>query len=207
MALLSAWLLGLVLGARHAFEPDHLAAIGAMVSTGRRSALVGAMWGAGHAFTLLCVGGSLTLFRAQIPGPLANAFEVGVAILLLFLGARSLWWAATHRHHHSDDHHHDHVHAHHGIPRRPFFVGVMHGLAGSGALTALALASMPSVSSALVYLILFALGTVAAMALASGLLGYPLERLAGRARLALASLAGVLSVATGLFWGWRSLHA
>jgi cytochrome c biogenesis protein CcdA len=91
--------------------------------------------------------------------------------------------------------------------RRPFLVGVAHGLAGSGALTALALAAMPSVSSALIYLALFAVGSVAAMALATGLMGWPLERASRSPRwqAAVSSLAGILSLATGLLWGWKSL--
>src|SRR5689334_5142741 len=116
--------------------------------------------------------------------------------MLLVLGTRSIVWAFRgHAPHH----------LHGGLPKRPFFVGMAHGLAGSGALTALALASMPSTASALVYLLLFGLGSVAAMAMATGLLGWPLARASRRAAPLVASLAGALSVATGLIWGWRSL--
>jgi cytochrome P450 len=194
--LLSAWLLGLVLGARHAFEPDHLAAVATLVSTERRATWLGALWGAGHTTTLLVVGGVLVLFRARLPGAVASGFEAAVAVMLLYLGGRSIVWAV----------HPVHTHHRH-LSRRPFFVGMAHGLAGSGALTALALAAMPSAASALVYLLLFGLGSLLAMAMASGLLGWPLAQ-AARSRAAgslVASLAGALSVVTGLFWGWRSL--
>jgi nickel/cobalt transporter (NicO) family protein len=197
--LLTAWLLGLVLGVRHAFEPDHLAAMATLVSTqrGARTALTGAWWGAGHALTLLVVGGALLLFRARMPAPLAQSFEVLVALMLLYLGFRAL----TRRPAPSSGHTPPRA------SRRPFLVGVAHGLAGSGALTALALAAMPSWRSALVYLVLFGAGSLLAMALASGLLGWPLERAAHSPRLqaTVSSLAGVLSLATGLLWGWRSL--
>jgi len=146
------------------------------------------------------------LCRVSMPTPLATSFEIAVAALLLFLGARSLLAAARHRHSHGG--HVDHVHLGPRIlPRRPFLVGVAHGLAGSGALTALALASMPSLTTALVYLLLFGMGSVAAMALASGLLGFPLERFSRSptAQAALSSLAGVLSLVTGLLWGWHSI--
>jgi ABC-type nickel/cobalt efflux system permease component RcnA len=199
--LLSAWFLGLLLGARHAFEPDHLAAMATLVSTERRAALLGALWGAGHAATLLAVGGALVVLRARLPGPVAQGFEAAVAAMLLGLGARSIWWAVRH-HRHAPDH----VHVgRRTLPKRPFFVGMAHGLAGSGALTALALASMPSTVSALIYLALFGLGSVLAMAAASGLLGWPLARASRNAAPLVASLAGALSVATGLFWGWRTL--
>jgi hypothetical protein len=196
--LVSAWLLGLVLGARHAFEPDHLAAMATLVSTERRSALLGALWGVGHTATLLGVGGALVIGRGRMPDPLADLFELLVAAMLLVLGARSLFWASRH--------HHVQPSKRAGLPRRPFFVGMAHGLAGSGALTALALAAMPSVATALVYLVLFGLGSVAAMSLASGMLGWPLARIlrSDRASRVVASVAGGLSVVTGLIWGWRS---
>lgn len=215
--LLSAWLLGLVLGARHAFEPDHLAAMATMLSTQRsaaRTAFIGALWGTGHAVTLFLVGALLIACRLRMPPSLAAAFEACVALLLLVLGVRLLMAGARHRHGHveeADDGHGekaDHVHI--GawtVARRPFLVGIAHGLAGSGALTALALAAMPSVGSALVYLLMFGLGSVMAMGLASGVLGWPLVRATrtGSAQAAVSSLAGVLSLATGLLWGWRSL--
>jgi hypothetical protein len=197
--LLSAWFLGLVLGARHAFEPDHLAAVATLVSTERRATVLGALWGAGHTATLFAVGGALVVLRARLPGPVAQAFEVGVAAMLLVLGTRSIVWAFRG---HAPDHFHV---GRRTLPKRPFFVGMAHGLAGSGALTALALASMPSTASALVYLLLFGLGSVVAMAMATGLLGWPLARASRRAAPLVASLAGALSVATGLIWGWRSL--
>jgi hypothetical protein len=197
--LVSAWFLGLVLGARHAFEPDHLAAMATLVSTERRAALLGALWGAGHTTTLFLVGGALVFSRAHMPAALSTALEAAVAVMLLGLGARSLVWAARHRRAHH--HHVDHVHVgRETVPRRPFFVGMAHGLAGSGALTALALATMPSAGTALVYLVLFGLGSLAAMAAASGLLGWPLMRAARSTTLGwlVPSLAGLLSIATAV---------
>jgi hypothetical protein len=195
--LFTAWFLGLVLGARHAFEPDHLAAVSTLVATEKRAALLGALWGAGHTATLLAVGGALLLFRATMPERISHGFEAAVALMLLYLGTRSIVWALRPQHFHSRS------------TRRPFFVGMAHGLAGSGALTALALAAMPSAASALVYLLLFGLGSVLAMATASGLLGWPLARAARNHAVGplVATLAGVLSVVTGLFWGWRSLFS
>jgi hypothetical protein len=193
--LVGAWLLGLILGARHAFEPDHLAAMATLVASERPGALLGALWGAGHTATLLLAGGALVLCRAHMPTPLANGLELAVALMLLGLGARSLWWASRRREEPP------HVHP------RPFFVGMAHGLAGSGALTALALATMPSPSTALIYLLLFALGSVSAMAAASGLLGWPLSRMSRSltGRSVVAAAAGALSVVTGLVWAWRTL--
>src|SRR4051812_6379622 len=101
-----------------------------MVSTERRAALLGALWGVGHAATLFAVGAVLVLFRARLPPSLANGFELAVAGMLLVLGTRSIMYALRRRP----------LPAPTGLPRRPFFVGMAHGLAGSGALTALAMA-------------------------------------------------------------------
>jgi hypothetical protein len=195
--LVSAWFLGLVLGARHAFEPDHLAAVATLVSTDRRATILGALWGAGHTATLLCVGGVLVVFRAHLPAPLANGCEAAVALMLLALGTRSIVWAIRRE---------PHVHVDRTL-KRPFFVGMAHGLAGSGALTALALASMPSTAAALIYLLLFGLGSLAAMAATTGLLGWTLARASRKMGALVASLAGALSIVTGLLWGWRALCA
>jgi hypothetical protein len=77
-------------------------------------------------------------------------------------------------------------------------------MAGSGALTALALANMPSLGPGLIYMLLFGLGSVAGMALVTGVVGWPLRRVAqdGRAQLALNALAGAVSLSLGLLWGW-----
>jgi hypothetical protein len=144
-------------------------------------------------------------------------FELGVAVMLLVLGARSLRLAfvsmqagsaVAHRHHAGP-------HAHGGAPvahlhlgrltvaRRPLLVGLVHGLAGSGALTALVLASMPSMASAFVYLVLFGVGSVAGMALLTGAVGLSLARLASgrRSQALLAGAAGSGSVVLGVSFG------
>jgi hypothetical protein len=87
-------------------------------------------------------------------------------------------------------------------------VGVVHGLAGSGALTALVLAELPSSSERLAYIVLFGGGSVVGMALLTGLAGVPLMRLARVPRVAagLLAVAGALSVAVGGWWGAVSVE-
>ena len=65
------------------------------------------------------------------------------------------------------------------LARRPLLVGAVHGLAGSGALTALVLATLPSTAARLTYMALFGLGSTLGMAALSGLLGWPLARVGG----------------------------
>ena len=80
----------------------------------------------------------------------------------------------------------------------------MHGLAGSGALTALVVTTLPSTLTRLGYLSLFGVGSTAGMAVLSGLLGWPLARLGGHPLFArsLSLVVGCVSTALGLVWGY-----
>lgn len=214
--------LGLVVGVRHALEPDHIAAVSSLVTeqrTPKAALVIGALWGLGHSLTLLVVGGTLTLFEAQMPLRLAAGFELLVAAIIVALGLRALaraWRegssgpALAHRH---GDLQHVHPvtadHLHLGswtLATRPLLVGAAHGLAGSGALTALVLSELPSVGQRLVYLALFAAGSIAGMAFLTGLMGLPLHRLAyhPRTAAALLGIAGLFSVGVGSWWGFES---
>ena len=76
------WLLGAVLGMRHALEPDHLAAGSTLVADVRDRKLsmwLGAFWGVGHWLGLLLLGGALAAAQAQLPERTANLLEIGVA--------------------------------------------------------------------------------------------------------------------------------
>jgi hypothetical protein len=212
--------LGSLLGMRHAFEPDHLAAVSTLVSrerSGLKAALLGAWWGLGHTLALFVVGAALVVLRAEMPAPASDAFELLVAVMLVGLGVRSIRQAARqgtsgppHAHRHGRV-----VHSHAGVPahvhvgawtfaRRPLLVGAVHGLAGSGALTALVLATLPTTAARLTYVVLFGIGSTAGMAALSGVLGWPLARFGAHHSVARAvSLAvGCVSVALGVVWGF-----
>ncbi len=212
--------LGSLLGMRHAFEPDHLAAMSTLVSRERSSfkaALLGMCWGIGHSLSLFLVGTGLVVLRAGIPSGVSDLFELAVAVMLIGLGARAIVRAASqdeagppHRHRHRLI-----VHSHGGVPahvhigawtfaRRPLLIGAVHGLAGSGALTALVLATLPSTASRLAYMALFGIGSTVGMATLSGLLGWPLSRLGGHRGVArgLSLTVGCLSTMVGVLWGY-----
>ncbi|HKP62223.1 MAG TPA: hypothetical protein VJV78_36070 [Polyangiales bacterium] len=206
-SLITAWTLALALGVRHASEPDHLVAVSTLVAgepNARRAARLGAIWGIGHSLALLVVGGALLVLHGQLSVRMAAVFELGVAGMLLLLGFRSIARAVQIRRGESG---HEHGHGHMYGGWRSLSVGLVHGLAGSGALTALALASMPSLGSGLVYMVCFGLGSVVGMAALSGLIGVPLSRACSRLQLRAAALAttGLLSVVVGLAWGWPLL--
>jgi hypothetical protein len=87
---------------------------------------------------------------------------------------------------------------------RPLLVGAVHGLAGSGAMTALVVTTLPSTATQLAYLLLFGVGSTLGMAALSGVLGWPLAH-AGTARVFVRTLSlavGSVSTALGLLWGY-----
>jgi hypothetical protein len=193
-------LLGLALGARHALEPDHLAAVSVLNAEApnpRRGFLLGAIWGLGHTAALLGVAVVLGLLARDLPPAWSDGFELAVAVMLLILGGRAILprRAAGHAH---------------GGPRvgalRPFLVGIVHGLAGSGALTALVLVKVDGWPSRAAFAALFGVGSTLGMSALSGVAGWPLARFARRPGTARAvfALAGACSVVLGAVWGWSS---
>ncbi|HZP42095.1 MAG TPA: urease accessory protein UreH [Candidatus Binatia bacterium] len=215
--------LGFVLGLRHALDVDHLAAVSTIVSE-RRSAwsgsIVGALWGLGHTAALLVAGLGVVALHREIPPAVARALELGVACMLVGLGLgllRTLLAGATlhvHAHGHGGRTHvHPHVHAgskeqhdHGPRARRPFLVGLVHGLAGSAALMLAVLATIPSPALAMAYVAVFGAGSIGGMMAMSTLLGLPFHLAARRAvRLErwLRACAAVASVAVGLVLAWQ----
>jgi high-affinity nickel-transport protein len=196
--VLSAALLGFSLGVRHALDPDHVAAIAAMVARHGRAgvaARIGAAWGLGHSLTILALGGVLVALHITVEPRWTLAAELLVAAILVALGVSNLRRvrrpapararAAAHSV---------------GSAARALGIGVAHGLGGSAAVALLALAAMPTTASALAYLVVFGVGTVAGMLLLSFGLGVPLcaaRRRPDVGRWALAG-SGVVSIAAGL---------
>ncbi len=210
---------------RHALEPDHLAAVSALASEERgglkASLRLGIFWGLGHTLALLLVGGSLAVLGAQMPARLGFAFELLVALMITALGVRAMARAVAEGRAGSE-----HTHAHGGLTHthaapsehlhlsrwtlatRPLLIGLMHGLAGSGALTALVLAELPTTSARLSYIVLFGAGSVVGMTLLTGLAGVPMMKLARSPRLAAGLLlfTGFVSTGIGAWWGWGAVQ-
>jgi hypothetical protein len=185
---------GLAQGMRHAIEPDHLAAVSTLIAERRsaRSATSYALaWGVGHALVLLTFGGALLLVQGHVPTWIGAGFELLVAAMLVVLGVRGLRLAfarprgapvgdARHRGPHTlaQAHTSDHVHVTSmTLARRPFIVGCIHGLAGSGALAALVIPGMRSALAGIFYIAVYGGGAALGMAMLAGVLGVPLAKL------------------------------
>lgn len=205
MTLLAILVLGFFLGMRHATDADHVVAITTIVGrkrTTRAAVAVGALWGLGHAVTLLVVGGAIVLFGVVIPPRVGLSMEMSVAIMLIVLGAMNL--AGTLKRIEAVAHEqpngapkHEERHA-----LRPVLIGVVHGLAGSAAAALLVLATIREAAWALLYLAVFGIGTVAGMMLLTTAMVMPLaaaSRRFGSVERVMARATGVLSIAFGLF--------
>jgi sulfite exporter TauE/SafE len=220
-SLIAALGLGFLLGLRHALDADHVAAVSTFVTQDRsvlRSCLRGTFWGLGHTTALLGAGVAVVAFKLQISPALERGLERVVAIVLVGLGAhvvvRALSVVSLHRHEHShggpphrhlhvhlgDVDEHRHLHLWRGAPQ-PLLMGLLHGLAGSGALVLLVLTTMPSPAAAVVYILVFGVGSTAGMLLLSGLIGVPFALTAGGSRTlgaALQLVVGACSILVGM---------
>jgi hypothetical protein len=225
-SVFAAFGLGLILGVKHALDADHLIAISTIVSEHKNlkwASLIGAFWGLGHTATLFAVGVAVVGLRLTIPPRLALGLEFLVAVMLVVLGANILWRSfgveKIHLHTHShnpETHTHFHVHGSpeqdhsHSHPfkamRKPFFVGMIHGLAGSAALMLLVLTTIPSPWAALGYIVIFGFGSVGGMLILSSMIGLPFILTAQRFSLLnrwIRVVAASASVAFGVYLGWE----
>ncbi len=219
--------LGLILGLRHALDPDHIAAVSTIVSESRsvrRSSLIGTFWGLGHTMSLFIAGVLVIALKVQISDRVALWMEFAVALMLILLGLKAMlkplrgWRIHVHQHAHgggSHSHVHlhrpseEHAHKHRHLIRsgaRPFLVGMVHGMAGSAALMILVLATIPSALAGLIYIAVFGLGSVGGMLIMSSLISLPFIFTRKRFNVLSEGLqvaVGLFSLGFGLFLTWQ----
>jgi hypothetical protein len=188
--LVVALAIAFVLGLRHASDPDHLVAVTSLVAADRgdtrRAAALGAWWGLGHGGTLLVIGLPLILLKSELPAWLELGAERAVGVVILLLAARVLWkWLRgdyrvdthpPHRHRHVYRQIPDHGHDGTRSPRQAFGIGMLHGLAGTGAVVLLLIAALPSQLEAAAALLLFAPMSVISMAACTTAFAWALTR-------------------------------
>ena len=162
MSLLFTFVTSLLLGMRHAMDPDHVVAVTTIVTRERsvaKAAGIGAVWGLGHTITLLLVGGAIIVFKLALNARIGLSLELCVAIMLIVLGLLNLFnvRASTA-----------------GLnTTRPFLVGIVHGLAGSAGAVLLIVPLIDDPRWAAVYLLTFGLGTIVGMALITLTIAFP----------------------------------
>jgi hypothetical protein len=191
VALAVAFLLGL----RHATDPDHLVAVTSLVAAdrgdvrGARS--LGAWWGLGHAGTLLAVGLPLIALKGELPGWLERGAETAVGVVILLLAARVIYrWARP-------------AHGHRLRGRRQALgIGMLHGLAGTGAVVVLLIAALPGRLEAAAALAVFAPMSMVSMAACTTAFAWALTRpaIAPLYRVVLMPAMGAFGLLFGLWY-------
>jgi ABC-type nickel/cobalt efflux system permease component RcnA len=200
-------LVGVLLGLRHATDPDHIAAMTTLVASGRERAIrsaagLGAWWGIGHGLTLIALGVPILLAERFVPERVQQGAETAVAVLIVFLAIRLLvrW-----RHGYFDLHAHPHADREHRhavrTPLGALGIGLVHGIGGSAGVGVLLLAAIPSETVAVASLLLLALFTAISMAVVTAGFGLTLSarRLAAAPNVVVPAL-GVTSLAFGLWY-------
>jgi high-affinity nickel permease len=217
----------IVLGLRHATDPDHLAAVTTLIGskkerTARLAGRLGFSWGLGHATSLFAFGLPIVLYRAYLPGAVLQGTEVLVGFVIVALAACLLVrWRRGSFHLHDHEHergNHAHLHSHEDVsahahrhtirtrsPLQAYGIGLVHGMGGSAGVGVLLLGGIHSHVMAVVSLALFALFTAVSMALLSTGLGLTLAT--GPAKRSFNTLAPVLGSASLAFGVWYVLGA
>lgn len=190
---------GLMIGLLHAFEPDHLSSVSTQLlknsnnsSDSKKSSLKsltivsslrGMFWGMGHTSSIILIGLLIAGLSLNIPENFFISAEVLVGFMLIVLGIftftnKSIFKQKhVHPHTHPNGISHTHSHTHsidHKHGHKSYLIGCMHGIAGSGALVALVASTMNGFDMMIYFLILFGIGSIIGMTVASGVMGLPL---------------------------------
>lgn len=166
----------LSVGFVHAFEADHLVAVSALVTqrnSTRKSLKDGIFWGLGHTSTILLIGLVMIMGKRVIAASTFSSLEAGVGFMLIGLGLWRLWKVYQKRDATDHGHFHQDETTNHSLA---YGVGAVHGLAGSGALLLIVLANMQNATHGLGFLVLFGVGSVVGMLVASGLFSVPFSK-------------------------------
>ncbi|MBV6881497.1 hypothetical protein NG800_016085 [Epilithonimonas ginsengisoli] len=162
-------LLTIYAGLEHAFEPDHLVAVNTLVSERdnlKQSLKDGIYWGIGHTTTIFFVGIIMIIFKMNIGEDVFRNFEAFVGLMLITLGVFRILKMFYPNIRLTSQHSHT-------LHRAAFGVGSIHGLAGSGALVIMVITQIKSPVDSFIYLIIFGLGSIIGMFLASYLFSIP----------------------------------
>lgn len=219
----SVLLFGLLMGMRHTFEADHIAAMASLSARTislKQAAFQGVIWGVGHTLTLLFFGLLVITLNIQLSEQNSLWLELIVGVMLIFLGIAVFKDIVKkklhfHIHKHNDGSLHIHLHSHknepleihthqhrNNFPYRALYVGILHGLAGTSALVVLVLTSADSKIMSFLYISIFGVGSIIGMGLLSLTIAFPLYHSVNKFRrlhISLLSLAGVSAILTGSF--------
>jgi hypothetical protein len=212
-AFLLIVLVAILLGLRHATDPDHLTAVTTLVASDddrspRRAAWLGGAWGLGHATSLFAFGVPIVLFKSYLPEAVQETAELAVGVVIMALAIRLLIRWRRYGFGDAGGHRHDRPLPPARSPLQAYGIGLVHGMGGSAGVGVLLLAGIPGRGIALLALALFAACTALSMAIASTTFGYTVSRDAVLARLGtVAPALGGLSLAFGAWYALGAVNA
>ncbi|MDQ3859001.1 MAG: HupE/UreJ family protein [Actinomycetota bacterium] len=205
----SIWIVlaaAVLLGLRHATDPDHVAAVATLVAgsrdgAARRAGELGLAWGVGHGVTLFVFGLPILLLNGYLPERVQQTAETAVALVIVYLAVRLLvrWRRGAFRPH-------AHPHAHGARTRAgAFAIGLVHGVGGSAGVGVLILASVESTAQAVVSLLVLAVFTAVSMGILST--GFGRTLVSRPLQAAFNGVAPALAVASLAFGVWYASAA
>ncbi|MBI3026698.1 sulfite exporter TauE/SafE family protein [Candidatus Woesearchaeota archaeon] len=211
--------LGFILGFQHAFEIDHVAAVASLISQTKefkKVMLDSLMWGIGHSLMLLVAGIFIVLLKISVPEKIQLSFEFVVGAMLILLGSFAIMRILKNRFHMHYHRHgkitHAHFHLHiknhsHNHLKKPFLVGLVHGLAGSSALVLLVLTTLNSVFSGLLFTLIFGIGSILGMMVIVFVIGLPFiqQKKASIAKLGLRLSTNAFAIIVGISIIYKNL--
>lgn len=196
--------LAILLGLRHATDPDHVAAVMTLVAgtkahAARSAASLGAAWGLGHAVTLFAFGVPILLLDQYLPERAQQAAETAIAVVIAYLAVRLIvrWRQGLRRLEEA------HSHPHRGRTKLSAFgIGLIHGMGGSAGVGVLLVASIESQALSVISLALLAIFTAVSMTMLSTGFGAALASRPLRSSfVSVAPAFGVVSLGFAFWYG------
>lgn len=162
-----------LLGFGHAFEADHLVALGNVVTKRDKIFLAikdGIFWGLGHTSTILIIGFIMIIGKSTFLDGYFGYFEASVGLMLILLGFFRLSQFLKQKEEQKlidsrEDNHH-----------LAYGVGFVHGIAGSGAMVLLVMSEINGGFKSMMFLVLFGIGSIIGMLVAAGIFSLPFSK-------------------------------
>lgn len=221
----------LLLGIQHSFEPDHMAAVSVLASEKTNNKIKmhtliwrSSQWALGHSVSLILFSCFALLLKSALPLHISSYAEIAVGPVMIWLGI-----SAIRRNHklkkmmtehkvipvHEHVNNALHLHGRQGEEvtmnplSRSFWVGMLHGLAGTGGACAVALIlASENTSTAIGVIMVQSIGIVLAMTTYSCVLAFSVSRFIERNQIAFKSInaiVGIFSIFIGCLWIYNAI--
>jgi hypothetical protein len=223
----------LLLGIQHSFEPDHMAAVSVLASEKTNNKIKihtliwrSSQWALGHSASLILFSCFALLLKSALPSTISNYAEIAVGPVMIWLGISAIRrnhklkkMMADHKIISAHEHINNALHLHgkqgEEIAMNPlsrsFWVGMLHGLAGTGGACAVALImASDNTATAMGVILLQSVGIILAMTTYSCVLAFSVSRFIERNQIAFKSInaiVGLFSIFIGCLWIYNTINS